>query len=69
MNPDGSKLRNLTKNQNEDYFHSWSPDGNKILFVSTRDGNGEIYVMNADGSNQRNLGYSGNLVVRIADKT
>jgi Tol biopolymer transport system component len=27
----------------------------EILFVSDRDGNNEIYVMNADGSNQRNL--------------
>ncbi|MCS6911220.1 MAG: hypothetical protein NZM11_11750, partial [Anaerolineales bacterium] len=26
-----------------------------IAFVSTRDGNSEIYVMNADGSGQRNL--------------
>jgi Tol biopolymer transport system component len=31
-------------------------DGTKIAFVSNRDGNGEIYVMNAqDGSNQTNL--------------
>ena len=27
----------------------------KIAFVSTRDGNREIYIMNADGSGQRNL--------------
>ena len=27
----------------------------KIVFVSNRDGNGEIYVMNADGSEQKNL--------------
>ena len=27
----------------------------RILFVSSRDGNGEIYVMNDDGSNQTNL--------------
>jgi len=27
----------------------------KIAFVSNRDGNGEIYVMNADGSEQKNL--------------
>jgi len=26
-----------------------------ILFTSTRDGNSEIYVVNADGSNQTNL--------------
>src|SRR6266508_2657137 len=29
---------------------SWSPDGQRIAFYSDRDGNGEIYVMNADGS-------------------
>src|SRR5690242_3398815 len=28
---------------------------NQIAFVSDRDGNKEIYVMNADGSNQRRL--------------
>ncbi len=34
---------------------NWSPDGRRIVFVSDRDGNHEIYVMNADGSNQRRL--------------
>jgi Tol biopolymer transport system component len=34
---------------------SWSPDGRRIVFSSGRDGNGEIYIMNADGSGQRNL--------------
>ena len=34
---------------------SWSPDGRKILFVSERDGNFEVYVMNPDGSGRRNL--------------
>ena len=34
---------------------SWSPDGQQIVFVSGRDGNDEIYVMDSDGSNPRRL--------------
>ena len=34
---------------------AWSPDGQMIAFRSGRDGNGAIYVMNADGSGQRKL--------------
>ena len=32
-----------------------SPDGTKIAFSSDRDGNFEIYTMNADGTNQTNI--------------
>jgi dipeptidyl aminopeptidase/acylaminoacyl peptidase len=34
---------------------SWSPDGTKIAFASNRDGNWEIYVVNADGSGSQRL--------------
>jgi hypothetical protein len=34
---------------------SWSPDGTRIAFGSSRDGNPEIYVMEADGSNQMRI--------------
>jgi RTX calcium-binding nonapeptide repeat (4 copies)/Domain of unknown function DUF11/WD40-like Beta Propeller Repeat len=40
---------------------SWSPDGSRIVFQSHRDSNvsTEIYVMNADGSDQRRLTHDG----------
>ncbi|HTI05676.1 MAG TPA: Ig-like domain-containing protein [Gemmatimonadales bacterium] len=34
---------------------AFSPDGSRIAFVSQRDGNAEIYVMNADGSGATRL--------------
>src|SRR5579871_45020 len=39
-------------------FPRWSSDGKKIVFVSDRDGDAEIYTMNADGSNPVRLTYS-----------
>ena len=43
------------KNIHNDEYPSWSPDGTKIAFASDRDGNYEIYVMNADGTHQTRL--------------
>ena len=34
---------------------SWSPDGARIAYTTFRDGNGEVYVANADGSGHINL--------------
>lgn len=33
----------------------WSPDSTQIAFISERDNNQEIYVMDADGGNERRL--------------
>jgi Tol biopolymer transport system component len=56
MNIDGSGKRQLTFNDASDGgVATWSPDGSKIAFRSFRDFNHEIYVMNADGTNQHNI--------------
>ena len=39
----------------DDGMPDFSPDGRRIVFTSNRDRNGEIYVMNPDGSGQRRL--------------
>ncbi len=48
-------MTRLTNNSSWDGSPAWSPDGTQITFHSNRDGNSEIYMMNADGSGQINL--------------
>jgi CSLREA domain-containing protein len=55
MNPDGTGVKQLTKNNLNDLFPSYSADGKKIVFQSDRTGNFEVFVMNADGTGQTNL--------------
>ena len=49
----GGSLR-LTNGTGDSRAH-YSPNGSKIVFQSTRDGQAEIYVMNADGTAQTRL--------------
>lgn len=56
INADLSNGVNLTNHIAVDRFPRWSPDGTKIVWRRF-DGNSEnVFVMNADGSNQRDLG-------------
>ncbi len=51
---DGGDRRRLTTSQVEEWSPEWSPDGERILFLSQRDTvDGGIYVMDADGGNVR----------------
>ena len=47
----GDNPTNLTNTPGLDAEAHWSPDGSRIAFRSERDGNSEIYIMDADGSN------------------
>ena len=53
--PEGEALGYISLDQatarttGQNFAPSWSPDGTKIAFASRRDGQAEIYVMNADG--------------------
>jgi Tol biopolymer transport system component len=55
INVDGTGARQVTTEPQsiagQDTEPTWSPDGSKIAFVR----NGELHVMNADGSNSRTL--------------
>jgi len=55
MDANGSNMLQLTNNSAFDQMPTWSPDGAKIAFMSTRAGNPDIYIMNADGSGQVSL--------------
>jgi len=49
-------VKRLTFGQDSDFFPAWSPDATEIVFYGHRGGdNGQLYLMNADGSNVRNM--------------
>ena len=48
--PTPAPATRLTVHDAFDSRPDWSPDGRRIAFNSNRDGNWEVYVMNADGS-------------------
>ncbi len=61
INSDGTGLQQLTT-QWENKEPSWSHDGSHIIFVSTRGGGQNIFIMEGDGSSIRQLTHKyGNL--------
>ena len=55
MRADGTSLARLTQDDHRDTFTRLSPDGRQIAFRSNRSGEGELWVMNRDGSSPRQL--------------
>src|SRR5919201_1797632 len=52
---DSGRLARLTDNEGYDAEGAVSPDGRRIVFTSLRDGDLDLYLMDADGSNVRRL--------------
>ena len=52
---DGTQRKQLTNSAGGNFSPAWSPDGLKVAFTSGRNGNNEIYMMNADGSSPLRL--------------
>ena len=63
MDADGSNQTQLTFTPNGEWsiYPVWSPDGNQILFSSSRDNSGywDLFTMNSDGSNVVNITNTG----------
>ena len=53
MKPDGDKPHPITFR--DDIDPTWSPDGSMIAFASSRSGGRQLYVVDADGSNVRQV--------------
>jgi Tol biopolymer transport system component len=60
MRPDGSDRRRLTEAPTGSHLQPrWSPDGRRVVFTNDRDGDEELYVINADGSGMKAITDNG----------
>lgn len=53
--PGETTLQNLSNNPAKDCAGSWSPDGSQIVLESERGGQHHLWIINADGSDARQL--------------
>ena len=49
----------MTDSPGIDVGGSFSPDGRQVVFESDRSGSQQVYIMNADGSNQHRISFFG----------
>ena len=63
IDADGKKQTNLTKNQLDDLDFlcrpDWSPDGKKILLATEKSDNRDIYIIDVEGENLKQLTNNG----------
>jgi TolB protein len=56
VDPETGDARNLSRSPGSaERYASWSPDGGRVAFTSDRDGTYNLFIVDADGSNLRQL--------------
>jgi TolB protein len=55
VNTDGTGRRALTSSQDDEFSPAVSPDGRSIAYIRLGSGERGVWIMNANGSNQRRL--------------
>ncbi|HSS22366.1 MAG TPA: protein kinase [Pyrinomonadaceae bacterium] len=55
---DGANWRDLTNDKFFDRYPRWSPDGKKIAFASDRSGSYEIWMIDTDGTNLKQVTFA-----------
>ncbi|MEQ8925409.1 MAG: hypothetical protein RLO81_06315, partial [Fulvivirga sp.] len=55
INVDGTNYKNITNTTCREFYPRWSPDGEKILFMTTCESVSDIFTMNVDGTNRKRI--------------
>lgn len=55
MGADGTGIKRLTTGVHNDFSRSWSPDSREIAFNGNRQGLGQIFIVDRDGGNMRQV--------------
>ena len=66
MAADGSQQTRITVHPAFDYYGVFSPDGTRLAFESTRDGDYEIYILDLANGAVRQLTKKQSLTIRRA---
>jgi TolB protein len=59
MDSEGKNFQRLTRSPSNEESPCWSSDGRYLAFSAKRGGKSDIYIINADGLNERRLTFSG----------
>ena len=54
---DGREWRDVTNDEPFDRYVRWSPDGKRLAFFSDRNGGGQVWISNADGTGLRQMTF------------